>query len=120
MEADGNFIPGRVIVLLHTRASLVISPSCFDATGLVLQLVAALPWLDQNKIRSSRAASSQYNVNGCAGVSSVCNVVMCNGSKPKNISHIMKKYSSSFLTSFYKYKLPKFLKVDWLEANLSH
>ena len=69
-----------------TRVALVISPSWFNATALVLQLEAALPWFDQNKILKldllvQRAANTKYNGEWfCLSVYSVCNVVMWNGS----------------------------------------
>ena len=96
-----------------TRVALVISPSWFNATALVLLLEAALPWFDQNKILKldllvQRAANTKYNVEWfCLSVYSVCNVVMWNGSWNKTY----------FILDGNFFHLPSSL---WETCNLKH
>ena len=91
-----------------TRVALVISPSWFNATALVLQLEAALPWFDQNKILKldllvQRAANTKYTVNGSACLCIVCVMSLCG--MVAEIKHTLYKMAISFILPLLYEKL---------------
>ena len=91
-----------------TRVALVISPSWFNATALVLLLEAALPWFDQNKILKldllvQRAANTKYNVNGSACLCTVCVMSLCG--MVAEVKHTLYKMAISFILPILYEKL---------------